>query len=81
MMLKAEHVMGIILAGGQGRRMGFVDKPLISLGAGVQGAHGAGAALAGAGQAGACRKELQAPSDRARGQAALGVRPPPLSVY
>lgn len=42
MMLKAEHVMGIILAGGQGRRMGFVDKPLISLGAGVQGAHGAG---------------------------------------
>ena len=27
------HVLGVVLAGGQGRRMGFVDKPLINLGA------------------------------------------------
>ena len=32
MTLKKSQILGVILAGGQGRRMGFVDKPLISIG-------------------------------------------------
>lgn len=39
-MLIREDILGVILAGGQGRRMGFVDKPLIEIGGeiGVNGA-------------------------------------------
>ena len=32
MTLKSKDVMGVVLAGGQGRRMGFVNKPLVKIG-------------------------------------------------
>ena len=32
MTLKRKDVMGVVLAGGQGRRMGFVNKPLVKIG-------------------------------------------------